>query len=198
MRCQPQPMGIFFAILFAVCCAQASADTATQSGIAGQTYNTIEWTDLIPPEVLDVLMNPPDYVTEIEDGSAEDQIGNQMKSAIAAATDDAYQQALSSTEVNQSFDGTLVRLPGFVVPLEFDDAQVVTQFFLVPYFGACLHMPPPPPNQIVLVDFPQGMQMKALYDPVWILGEMSTDLRETDLATAAYSMSMVGMEPYTE
>ena len=90
-----------------------------------------------------------------------------------------------------------VRIPGFIVPLEFDDEQTVTQFFLVPYFGACLHMPPPPPNQIILVNSPQGVQLSALYDPFWVKGELHTTFQENDMATSAYSMAMLDLEPYT-
>ena len=174
------------------------AEDASRAGAAGKEFNTIEWTDLIPPEVLEILLNPPSYLAEIEDGSAEDQISSQIKSSIATASDDRYQQALVSTEVNADMDGARVRIPGFIVPLEFDDEQTVTQFFLVPYFGACLHMPPPPPNQIILVDYPDGIKLEELYTPFWISGEMSTDLSENDMATSAYSMKMALYEPYTE
>ncbi|MDG2271683.1 MAG: DUF3299 domain-containing protein [Halioglobus sp.] len=163
-----------------------------------ETFTTIEWPDLIPPETLEVLMNPPQYITEMEDGSAEDQIANNIKNAIAAASDDPYQQALSSTEVNAEMDGAMVRLPGFVVPLEFDDEQVITQFFLVPYFGACLHMPPPPPNQIILVDSPQGLTLDELYTPVWISGVLSATVTQYDMATAAYALTMAAYENYEE
>ena len=134
----------------------------------------------------------------MEDGSAEDQISSQIKNTIAAAKDDAYQQALVSTEVNAEMNGAKVRIPGFIVPLEFDEQQTVTQFFLVPYFGACLHMPPPPPNQIILVNSPKGVQIEELYTPFWISGELSTTISENELALSAYSMKMAAYEVYQE
>ena len=171
-------------------------------GVAANTaeaeYRTIEWTDLIPAELLDILMNPPQYVTDTEDGSIEDQISSQIKNSLAAANDDPYQQALVSTEVKSEMDGAKIRLPGFIVPLEFDEEQTITQFFLVPYFGACLHMPPPPPNQIVLVNYAKGMQLEELYTPFWISGELSTTVSENDIATSAYSMQMKEFEIYKE
>ena len=187
---------MYVALAFSTTLALAGKAQAENAG-SGQ-FNTIQWTDLIPPHVLEILLNPPSYVSEIEDGSEEDQITSQIKSALAAETDDAYQQALASTEVNAEMDGANVRIPGFIVPLEFDEDQTVTQFFLVPYFGACLHMPPPPPNQIILVDSPQGVEVQQLYAPFWISGEMSTTLQENDMATAAYSMQMASYEEYTE
>lgn len=164
--------------------------------VSDRSFRTIEWTELIPPDVLEILLNPPAYVTEIEDGSLEDQISSQVQNSLAAASDDAYQQALASTEVNAALDGAMVRIPGFIVPLEFDEQQVVTQFFLVPYFGACLHMPPPPPNQIIMVDAPEGIALQELYTPFWISGQISTSVVETDMATSAYSMKFHDFELY--
>ena len=172
-------------------------------GIASETppgkdgIKTIEWTDLIPEQDLEALLNPPDYITEIEDGSAEDQISSEIKNTIAAASDDAYQQALVSTNVKAEMDGKKVRIPGFIVPLEFNEEQGVTQFFLVPFFGACIHVPPPPPNQIILVDYPKGLQLEALYDPFWISGKLSTTITENEMATSAYSIKMDRYEPYS-
>ena len=161
-------------------------------------FKTIEWTDLMPKEDIEALENPPSYVTEVEDGSEEDKISGQLQNAISAATNDRYQQALVSTRVIQEMDGKAIRLPGFIVPLEFDEEQTITQFFLVPFFGACIHLPPPPPNQIILVDYPKGIQLEALYDPFWVSGVIKVELVENATATAAYTMRMYHFEPYTD
>jgi len=161
-------------------------------------FKTLQWTDLMPKEDLDAILSPPSYINEIEDGSAEDQISSQIQSTIAAASDDRYQQALVSTNVVSEMDGKAIRLPGFIVPLEFDDDQTITQFFLVPFFGACIHVPPPPPNQIIFVEYPEGLKLDALYDPFWISGVVKTSLIQNDLATAAYSLKMQYYEHYTE
>ena len=175
---------------------QSTAKIFASENTEALQIKTIEWPDLIPPEILEILLNPPSYLSEIEDGSVEDQISSQIRNSEINNSEDAYQQALVSTEVNSALDGAAVRIPGFIVPLEFDDQQTVTQFFLVPYFGACLHMPPPPPNQIILVNSPEGVQLSALYDPFWIEGTLSTTTQENDMATSAYSMKMLGLEPY--
>jgi hypothetical protein len=161
-------------------------------------FRTVEWVDLIPPEVLEILLNPPSYIAEIEDGSAEDQITSQIKNNLAEEEEDAYRQALASTDVNPALNGQKIRIPGFVVPLEFDEEQTISQFFLVPYFGACLHMPPPPPNQIILVDAPEGVQMSALYEPFWLEGEVTTTITENDMAKSAYAMQLYKLSPYSE
>ncbi len=170
-----------------------------QTQISGDiSFKTVIWTDLMPKEDLEALLNPPESITELEDGSVEDQISSQIQNTVAAASDDRYQQALVSTKVVAALDGEAIRIPGFVVPLEFNDDQTITQFFLVPYFGACLHMPPPPPNQIIFVDYPKGFKLDALYSPLWISGVVKTSLKENHLATAAYVMDMRKFEPYTD
>ena len=161
-------------------------------------FKTIEWPDLMPKEDLDVLLNPPDYVAEIEDGSEEDQISNQIKNSITAANDDRYQQALVSTKIKSEMNGQSIRIPGYIVPLEFNDDMVVTEFFLVPFFGACIHVPPPPPNQIIYVRYPKGLKLDALQDPFWISGVLQTSLIENDMATAAYAMDMQNYEVYSQ
>jgi hypothetical protein len=153
-------------------------------------YKKIEWVDLMPKEDFDALNNPPAYITEVEEGSFEDQISDQMQSAIKAAHDDPYQQALKSDKVIPEMDSQYVRIPGFVVPLEFDESQMIYQFFLVPFFGACIHVPPPPPNQIIFVDYPEGFRRRALFDPFWISGKLSTSIIQNEVATSAYAMQM--------
>ena len=177
---------------------QQKAEKPVFKKLDKSAFTTIEWVDLMPKDDLEAILNPPSYITDIEDGSEEDQIANQISNTIAAANDDRYQQALSSTKVVEEMNGKAIRVPGFIVPLEFDDEQVVTQFFLVPFFGACIHVPPPPPNQIIFVDFPEGIKLEALYDPFWISGVVTTDLTENDTATSSYSIRMQYFEAYTE
>jgi len=157
-----------------------------------------EWTDLLPEDDLDALLNPPSYLDEIVDGSAEDILSNTLKSEVTNNGDDRYQQALISTNVKAIVNNAPIKIPAFIVPLEFDDDQNVTQFFLVPFFGACLHLPPPPPNQTIFVHYPQGLKLESLYDAYWISGIIKTSLVENDMATAAYSMEMHAFELYND
>lgn len=76
--------------------------------------------------------------------------------------------------VNEGLIGETVRIPGFVVPLEFRDLKAV-EFLLVPTAGACIHTPPPPANQIVHVRYPEGIEIKTLYDAVWVDGEIAAE-----------------------
>ena len=177
--------------------AVTQLQAAGSSGSKPTVFKTIEWPDLMPQEDLDALLNPPEYLSEIEDGSVEDQISSQISSAIAAAKNDRYQQALVSTNIRPEMNGQAIRIPGFIVPLEFSDDQLITEFFVVPFFGACIHVPPPPPNQIIHVKYPKGFKLEALYNPFWLSGVLKTTLVENDMATSAYTMEVQLLEIYT-
>ena len=68
-------------------------------------------------------------------------------------------QAAPNAPVLEELNGQFVKIPGFVVPLE-GTAELTTEFLLVPYFGACIHVPPPPSNQIVYVTFKDGVPVQ--------------------------------------
>ena len=84
-------------------------------------FKTLEWDDLMPADDLDALQNPPNYLYDFEDGSEEDEISGQLANAVTSAVNDRYQQALVSTRTIPEMNGTNIRFPGFIVPLEFDD-----------------------------------------------------------------------------
>jgi len=161
-------------------------------------YELIEWTDLMPEEDLAALLNPPSYITDTEEGSLEDQISSSLEAAMASEVDDPYQRALISTSVVSGFDNKAVKLAGFVVPLEFSDAGVITEFFLVPFFGACIHVPAPPPNQMIYVKHEDGFELEELYSPIWVSGVLTTTVIENDIATSAYALALDSFELYTE
>ncbi|AMX03297.1 DUF3299 domain-containing protein [Microbulbifer thermotolerans] len=168
---------------------QAQADTV---------YRDVQWEELIPKDDLDALLNPPAYLDTIVEGSAEDQLPQEPISSEDQATESRYQKALTSTRIKPEFDRQKIRIPGFVVPLEFDETQTIFRFLLVPYFGACLHLPPPPPNQVIYASFPKGMRVDVLYDPFYVEGELRTLRKDSDLGTAAYSMQVERVYPYEE
>ncbi len=160
-------------------------------------YEEIEWQDLIPKEDLEALMNPPEYLDEIEDGSSEDVLDDKLKMQ-SDDEDDAYQRALTSTKIIAEYNQRKIRLPGFIVPLDFDDHQVITTFLLVPFFGACIHLPPPPPNQIIFATYEPGLSLDDLSDAFFVEGTIFTEIKESDLATSAYSMTIDRILPYED
>lgn len=104
------------------------------------------------------------------------------------------QQHLDAPVV-KALNGQRVKLPGFVVPLE-GDAETTTEFLLVPYFGACIHVPPPPPNQIVYVKFSEGVPIDNLYDAIWVEGTLSTEGWSGDVAIVGYSLKGITVSPF--
>ena len=86
-----------------------------------------------------------------------------------------------------AFNGKRVRIGGYVVPLDFE-ATTVKEFLLVPFVGACIHVPPPPANQIVYVKSEKGFQVAGQFDPVWVTGTLKTETAFTGLADAGYSI----------
>jgi Uncharacterized protein conserved in bacteria len=160
-------------------------------------YEEIEWQQLMPKEDLDALMNPPEYLDAIEDGSSDDVLDDKLKMQ-PDDEDDAYQRALSSTKIIAEYNQRKIRLPGFIVPLDFDDNQVITTFLLVPFFGACIHLPPPPPNQIIFATYEPGLSVDDLSDAFFVEGTIFTEIKESDLATSAYSMTVDRILPYED
>ena len=161
-------------------------------------YEEIDWVALMPEDDLSALLNRPEFLNDIADGSAADSVDDFASKQLEDEQAQRYQQALVSTRVIEAFDGKAIRLPGFIVPLEQNDEQKATAFFVVPYFGACLHMPPPPPNQILYVEYKEGIAVENLYDPYWFEGTVKIDNHESALGTSAYSLVLDSFALYEE
>jgi hypothetical protein len=107
--------------------------------------------------------------------------------------------------VNPLLNGQNVRLPGYLLPLEFSGKQV-TEFLLVPWVGACIHTPPPPPNQIVHVKPEKPVEIGGMFAPVWVTGQMTTGAIKKSLSLVdgsadidvGYSLRASQVEPYKQ
>jgi hypothetical protein len=93
-----------------------------------------------------------------------------------------------STGVRTDWNGAIVRLSGFVLPLDYEGTGV-TAFMLVPYVGACVHVPPPPANQLVLVTTETPYEVDGLFSPVTVTGMFGTASTSTQLAEIGYALS---------
>lgn len=185
-------------VLLILCVAVFNAPVSL-SAEKKPVYQEVDWPELMPEKDLEAIMNPPESVTEMSEDDLADQITNQLSSmSRGSAPETEYERALVSTDVRPEMDKRLIRIPGFIVPLEFDEAQKVIEFFLVPYFGACLHVPPPPPNQILYVTSQPGVELDSLMDAFWVEGKLSTRKITNDMATAAYSLTADTVRPYYE
>ncbi len=102
-----------------------------------------------------------------------------------------------ATDSLKKLEGKLVRIPGFVVPLD-DFQEDGAEFLLVPYYGACVHTPPPPPNQIVMVAMEGKKSIKmSLFDAVWMSGRLKIQSVESPYGTVGYTLEGMKVEPYT-
>ena len=90
-------------------------------------------------------------------------------------------------------DGARVHIGGYIVPLDFD-ATRVKEFLLVPFVGACIHVPPPPANQIVYVKIEKGFDVQGTFDPVWVTGTLKVVSAVTGLAEAGYTLEAEKVE----
>lgn len=93
-------------------------------------------------------------------------------------------------------DGQEVKLPGYIVPLEMSAEGRVIEFLLVPYFGACIHVPPPPSNQIVHVRSELGVMQEALFQPYWVEGPLRVQQSSSELAESGYVMEAIKIYHY--
>lgn len=137
----------------------------------------LAWSEMIPPDA------PPEVpnMTPLHDLS-------EMSDALAAESAPAAKQDLPNAPVVKALDGQQIRLPGYIVPLEVSEEGRTTDFLLVPYFGACIHVPPPPSNQIVHVKSEVGVKLDELYQPYWVEGPMQVKPSTSELADAGYQM----------
>ncbi|MDD0975650.1 DUF3299 domain-containing protein [Pseudomonas fontis] len=139
---------------------------------------TLQWPEMIPEGA--PIIEP--QMTPLHDLS-------QLSSALAGGESGpaAHQQGADAPVV-KALDGKQVKLPGYVVPLEVSEEGRTTEFLLVPYYGACIHVPPPPANQIVHVFSEIGIKVEDLYQPYWIEGPMQVKATSSELAEAGYQM----------
>ncbi len=101
----------------------------------------------------------------------------------------------SAPQKIKDMDEHEVRIPGFMVPLE-DNSKAVTEFLLVPSPQACIHVPPPPPNQMVLVEMEPGSEVTTAYGPIWVYGVLSLKAKKHMYGESSYSMKGRKIEPY--
>lgn len=165
------------------------------SAYAGK-YESIQWVDLLPEKDLKALLNDP-----IPDNVAEGTAADRINSALSMTIDDPvsrYEQALVSVAVKGEYNNKAIRLPGYIVPVDTTDDGKAVSFFFVPFFGACLHLPPPPPNQIIYATYEKGIDIDNLEDAYWIEATISTQQKSNDMATAAYSAVVDKLYPFKE
>jgi len=142
-----------------------------------------------------------DYHERVENLESE---GIDVDGLIAKREQITEERIAKTHLANKALDGKPVRIPGYLLPLEFDGDKV-TEFLLVPYVGACIHTPPPPPNQIVHVKTEEAYTTDGgLYTAIWVNGLMKTEQSESNLnfidgssgIPSSYTLEAISIEPY--
>lgn len=145
----------------------------------------IAWEELVPAELRELQETPlPVHAISALGDLNEEDFG------------DPALQLEPAAPVVADMHGRRIKLPGYIVPLGITEAMEVEEFLLVPYFGACIHVPPPPSNQIVHVRSTSGIKLADLYQPFWITGVVQVEHMESELANAGYRIEEAGIEPY--
>ena len=158
-----------------VLAALACAPFAPRLGFAEGVTN-LTWRDLLPKDAPFV----PNLLQEFIDHD-----GPPMTNAQPA-----------SSGVRTDWNGQTVRLPGFIVPLDHQGTGVVA-FILVPFVGACVHVPPPPANQLVFVTTQTPYESSGLFESVHVTGRFTVTHMTTQLADIGYAMTADQIAPFS-
>ena len=170
----------------------SSINTLTKEEMEVEASVKIEWDELIPAEY-----QADNIVAKYKDQL--DKFEEEDYSPEGAALYKKINDELSNAPVNETLNNKYISLPGFIAPLNQHNG-VITEFLLVPYFGACIHTPPPPINQTVFVKVADnnGIKIDDSYGAFWVSGHILIDGKKTDMGAAGYHIKNAIIEPYDE
>jgi uncharacterized protein len=152
----------------------------------------LKWSQLIPS----AAMTPPksrNLFAGATPPAAEDDAPPPMVEGTWMSLKRRQPGGSAPPAVVADLDSKRVRIGGYVVPLDFN-ATSITEFLLVPFVGACIHVPPPPANQIIYVKIDRGIKIIGTFDPVTVTGTLKTETAFTGLADAGYSIGAESVE----
>lgn len=155
----------------------AASGLMPRGAAAATEPRDILWEDLVP--------NPDERLK-----ATMNRLGVVEHGAIPEQTTDEY-----GTDLNTELIGQNVRIAGYIIPLDYNGAGV-KELILVPYVGACIHVPPPPPNQLILVRTETPYDPREMFEPVYVAGTLGILNETNDLAAVGYSLQADSIEPY--
>lgn len=163
--------------------AQTAANPSAPKGSARATSPISNWEDLIPPGWDPVKLVGTENMARVPEGSVQEV---QLMQRMREVWDNAPTRA--------DLQGAAVRIPGYVVPLD-GAAGSLSEFLLVPYFGACIHSPPPPANQIIHVRLSKPQALRSM-DAVWVSGALRNTRQNSAMGMSGYAVEARAVEPY--
>ena len=160
---------------------------ASNSGADAQGYRPMDWEVLIPKDWEPLR----DFKSLNFNGMSDSD-----PRAIAALRN--LQKAWKNAPLNPAIQNEKIVISGFIVPLDSSDSSTIEEFLLVPYFGACIHVPPPPSNQVIHVVPAQPLKGFQMMDPVTVTGDLSPSRIDTPYGSAGYEMQAKTVAPYED
>lgn len=165
------------AILLALCLAAMPLQAA-------DSYPEIKWEGLLPKG-----WDPASEFKGLDLSKLQDTDPRAMEALEKLRT------MWDNAPVEHALNGKQVRIAGFALPLE-RKGDKVTEFLLVPYFGACVHTPPPPANQIIHAKSSKPLSDVGMMKAVWVYGTLTVQRAETGWGVAGYRLTVSRVEPY--
>ena len=145
----------------------------------GSAYKEVEWDELMPEgwrkKVILELTRMRRYGSLTDGDPRADEAYARLKKTWDAAPP------------TKTYIGKPIRIAGYVVPLDAERMQS-SDFLLVPYFGACVHSPPPPANQIILIKPPKGSRFRTM-DAIWVEGILTEGKTSSEVGTSTYILT---------
>jgi hypothetical protein len=163
---------------------QSRSDRASPNSAV--TYRDAKWEELVPKD-----WDPLKDLRKLDLGQLDDA---DPRTGLLL---DRMREIWDQAPANPALEGAAIRLPGFVVPLERSKAGL-REFLLVPYFGACIHVPPPPANQIVHVFSAKPLRAIHAMSAVWVSGTLKIERANSVMGMSGYRMAASAVEPYEE
>ncbi len=174
----------------------------TSSSLLAKEAKELTWDDLAPEGYFESLQQEQhSTLSGIFDNFGDDLSYDEIEddSEQAQRAYEELQASLRAAPIVPELNGQFIKLAGFIVPLEYDfENGTFSEFLLAPYFGACIHVPPPPSNQMVYVKSTKPLDQKWLDNAVWVEGTMTTEIVNSEYGSASYSMKEVKLDIYTE
>lgn len=153
---------------------------------AADPWPEIKWEDLIPKG-----WDPAAEFKGLDLSKLQDSDPKAMEAL------DKLKAAWDNAPAEPGLNGKKIRIPGFALPLE-KQGEKVTEYLIVPYFGACIHTPPPPANQIIHAKSTKPLTGVKMMVPVWTYGTLKVQRGETTWGVAGYQLAVDKVTPYEE
>jgi hypothetical protein len=159
---------------------------ALVQGARAADYPELQWEQLVPQD-----WNPADSFRDLQHLAGLPDSDDRVQELY-----DRMRKVWDEAPTVPQLEGKPVKIPGFIVPLE-RNANGLREFLLVPYFGACIHTPPPPANQIIHVRSKTPLKGFETMSAVWVSGTLGLERKGSDMGVSGYSLQAARVVKYT-